>query len=470
MFSTGLKRFDRGRRRLLSSIVGASALGLVGCDNNDRHRPLVDLAHPQSAVRFPLSWQNGKRYLSDALGRPFLIHGDTAWSIAGQLTDAEIELYLNNRQAKGFNAILFSAPEAYYTSHEPSYNNVDGVAPFSPMADFSQPNEPYWTRVDRIVNGAKARGMACVVNPAYLGYPGGMDGWAKEVAAAPDSQLQAYGVFLAKRYTQGNIIWCLGGDRDERALIDKQWNVVIGIRSVRDSDIVCAHPLADMVNADDAFTYWSEKPGFSLNAIYGYETSGFFVYSLAAQAYQRPFPFIGFEFKYENAAGASAMMLRRQSYGSLLSGACGQIFGNLPIWHFDSHRWPSETYRGTWKTNLDSLGANEQRYVKDLFSAFDWWKLTPRPDASLVTSSLGNGRTRIYPALAEDGSFAVIYVPGSQYVSIAMSSLRSHRVRARLFDPMRGIYFPAPGSPFKNSGIAHVWTTGERVIVLDEAL
>jgi hypothetical protein len=460
---------QQGRRRLVAGIVGSLAAWLAGCDA----RQLTDAAsEPVSVTNFPLSHQKGKRYLSDALGRPFLIHGDVAWSIAGQLTDAEIELYLDNRQAKGFNTILFNAPEPYYTSQSPPYNNVDGVAPFSPMPDFSQPNEPYWARVDRIVNGAKARGIVCMINPAYLGYPGGMDGWAKEIAAASESQLKTYGVFLAERYRQQNVIWCMGGDRDESILIKKQWNVASGIRTVRPDDIICAHPLADRVNADDAYTYWSSAAGFSLNAIYGYETSGFFVYELAAQAYDRPgpLPFVGFEFKYENAAGADAAMLRRQSYGSILAGACGQFFGNLPIWHFDSPRWSSETYPGNWKTNLDSAGANDQRYVKRLFSSLDWWKLIPKPDASLVTSNLGTGRNRLYPALASDASFAAIYVPHRQYVSIAMSSLRPNRVRARLYDPKRGIYAPAAGSPFGNSGIAHIWAPGEGVLVLDEAL
>jgi hypothetical protein len=470
MFFTGNQRVDRGRRRLLSGFVGTCAIGLAGCDS--KQRELVELPPAQSPVQFPLSFQRGQRYLSDAVGRPFLIHGDTAWSIVGQLTDADIELYLDNRQAKGFNAILFSAPEAYYTSHDPSYHNVDGVAPFSPMPDFAQPNDPYWARVDRIVNGAKARGIVCMINPAYLGYPGGMDGWAKEVASASDSQLLAYGVFLANRYTQGNIIWCMGGDRDESALIKKQWNIVSGIRTVRTDDIISAHPLADTVNADDAYTYWSHASGFSLNAIYGYETSGFFVYSLATQAYSRPgpVPFLGFEFKYENSAGATGMMLRRQSYGSILSGACGQFFGNLPVWHFGSPRWRNEPYPGTWKTNLDSVGANEQRYVRRLFSGFDWWKLTPKADASLVTSDLGSGRTRLYPAVASDGSFAAIYVPQAQHVSIAMSSLHPPALRARLYDPRRGVFLPVAGSPFKNTGIAHIWTGGERVIVLDEAI
>lgn len=40
---------------------------------------------------FPLAVHASGRYLVDAQGTPFLIHGDTPWSIAVQLTDAEVD-------------------------------------------------------------------------------------------------------------------------------------------------------------------------------------------------------------------------------------------------------------------------------------------------------------------------------------------------------------------------------------------
>src|SRR5262249_17993157 len=37
---------------------------------------------------FPLRTEPGRRYLVDAVGRPFLLHGDTAWSLIAQLSRA----------------------------------------------------------------------------------------------------------------------------------------------------------------------------------------------------------------------------------------------------------------------------------------------------------------------------------------------------------------------------------------------
>jgi hypothetical protein len=415
---------------------------------------------------FPLSVHASKRYLLKD-SRPFLLHGDTCWAIIGQLTDAEIDTYLDDREEKGFNAVLFSAPENYYTSQTPSYNNVDGVAPFTTMSpvDWTSPNNTYWNRVDYLVNGAKSRGMVCIINPAYVGWQW-VDGWGNAVNAASAGDLQTYGQFLATRYNQGNIIWCMGGDWSGTAGDrDKQWNIVTGIRSVRTTDLITAHPDS---SEDDPYAYWSGYTGFSLNIAYTYETSSDWVYEESATAYGRsgPLPFVYFEGKYEGSTSSTLAMLRRQSYGSMLSGACGQIYGNNPVWHFESSRW-GESYSGTWESNLDTTGATEQTYVKALFAAKQWWKLAPETGADLVSSSLSTGTSRVYPALAADGSFAMIYVPTSQTVTCVMSALTPGRVRARLYDPTAGTYATVSGSPFVNTGTQNIATGGERIIVLD---
>jgi hypothetical protein len=177
-------------------------------------------------------------------------------------------------------------------------------------------------------------------------------------------------------------------------------------------------------------------------------------------------PFIGLEFSYENERGATPATLRRQSYGAILSGACGQIFGNSPVWHFNSRK-VIESNNGDWTGNLNSIGAAQQLHVRTLFSAFDWWELVPRQDSALVTSGLSSAADRLYPALAKDGSFAMVYVPSAQEVSINMSSFSPPRMRARLYDPNSGTYTILPGGPFVNRGVVRILTDREGVIVLD---
>lgn len=426
----------------------------------------------QAAGLFPLSWS--QRHVLSARGTPLLIQGDAAWSIVGQLTNAQIDTYLDDRASRGFNAILFNAPEPYYTSQTPSYRNVDGVDPFDPATSFTNPVEAYWQRVDYIVNQAKARGMVCIINPAYLGYQGdagGTDGWgALGILSVTDATLQAYGNFLANRYTYGNVIWCSGGDEaGDSTVRDKLAKIIDGIRSVRTTDICTAHPSS----TEDPYVSWSGYPWYTLNNTYCYETDAGadnFAYEAAATAYARSMPFIGFEFKYDGSTGATAAMLRRQSYGTMLSGGCGQIYGNLPVWNFESARWTGETWSGTWQDHLGDTGAIEQGHLRALLLAYQWWKLEPRTDASLVTSSISSDAARLFPALASDGSFALIYVPSSQSVTVNTSALTgvTGNVRIRLFDPTTGAYSTVAASEAKSSSRS-VATGGERVIVLDAA-
>lgn len=419
---------------------------------------------------FPLAIHTSKRYFVDAQSTPFLLNGDTAWSILGQLTNAEITTYLTDRSEKGTTAVLFNAPEPYYTDQTPSYRNVDGNDPFNPGASFTNPVEAYWARFDHLVGSAQDFGMLCIINPAYAGYQAaaGTDGWcAQGILTLSDSTLFDFGVWLANRCnTNGfdNILWCTGGDEaGDATMRDKLAQIILGILSVRTTDHVTAHPSS----GEDPYTFWSGYSWFDVNNTYCYETDAQYAYAYAATALTRTnHPFFGFEFKYENSTGATLAMLRRQVYGTLLGGGCGTIYGNLPIWNFDSARWTSESWTGTWDTHLDDTGVVEQGYAIALLDSIEWWKLAP--SSSLVTSpALGSGTSRIMPALTSDGAAALVYVPSSQSITLDMTLFSPSVVNVRLFNPTTGTS-TLVGS-YTNTGTQVIATGGERVIVVTAA-
>jgi hypothetical protein len=63
---------------------------------------------------FPLKVSANRRYLVDQNEKPFLLHGDTAWSLISALNEAEVERYLENRAAKGFNALIVNLVEHHF--------------------------------------------------------------------------------------------------------------------------------------------------------------------------------------------------------------------------------------------------------------------------------------------------------------------------------------------------------------------
>jgi hypothetical protein len=423
--------------------------------------------------RFPLSIHSSGRYLIQANGTPFFIHGDTPWSIVVQLTEAQINTYLYDRAAKGINAIMFNAIERKFSSQSPAYRTVGGYDPFTSMTDFASPNENYWKVVDYIVNKALELNILCIINPAYWGYGGGSEGWWTELNAETAGDLQTFGTFLANRYKQPNIVWCMGGDWSggDNGVRGKQWNIVTGIRTVRTTDIITAH---NGRTDGDAYSDWSSftSTGFNLNNIY---TQDIQMYSEAAIAIGRSMPFFLIEAWYEGAA--NAVSLRRQYWGSVLSGACGHLYGCDVLWGFGEPNFNGAAGPAAALANyLTTAGTVRLVYFKHFWDKYDWTKLVPKTDASLVSTSLSTDATRVYPALASDGSFAVIWKNDTNSITVVMSNLQPSSVRARWYDPSNNTYTTVSGSPFANTGSQSIGHPGNNsggttdwVLVLDSA-
>ena len=120
---------------------------------------------------------------------------------------------------------------------------------------------------------------------------------------------------------------------------------------------------------------------------------------------------------------------------------------------------------------MGTNGPIQLGYLRDLVKSYRWWQIVPKTDASLVTSSLGTGAARVYPALIADNdgvntqSVALIYTTVN--VTVAMTNFTQGSVRGRWFDPITNSFAAAAGSPYANSGTQVFTAPGERVLVLD---
>lgn len=411
--------------------------------------------------------------LIDQAGSPFMLHGDACWSICVQLTRAQIDTYLNNRQAKGFTALLFNLIESVNSSQSPRYRNAEGNDPFTTMTDFTTPNDAYWQLIDYIFAGAKARGMVCIVNPAYLGLFDEV--WGNQVNGSSDGALQSYGVFLMNRYGSarfGNVVWCMGGDR-EPPNPAKQWNIVTGIRSVAPDAIVTAHGVRSGQGAG-AYATWGSLAGFNLGNTYtaeGTEASDAVIEFARAPV----LPFFNIEGEYDGDGGTE-FDCRRQAYAAYLSGACGHIFGNTPIWEFGGPLTGAIGPAAALAIGLNTAATRQMTHVRSLLNAYAWWNLRPVLDGSLLTSGLGSGTARICPARALDASFAMLLKPAAGALSVNLASLAPASVRARWYDPVSGFFAAIAGSPFPNSGVRAFADPGSNsangadwILVLDQA-
>ena len=457
-----------------SSAAPGSSVGGGGTSSTDHPTatqapaPTSGSTGPASSVvagtRFPVRVEAGKRYLVDASGAPFLIQGDAAWSLIVQLRDDDVDRYLADRKSKGFNTLIVQLIEHKFSSNAPA--DIDGTAPFLSPGDYSQPNPAYFDRAEHVLRRARALDFLVLLTPTWTGYDGGDEGWYAEMKSAGASTLREYGRFLGERFTSfDNIVWVEAGDFDppDKALVRA---VAEGIHASDPSALHTAHCAPET----PALSYWSGESWLSIDNIYTYKS----VADVALAEYARPegMPFFLIESTYENEHGASPTLVRTQAYQALLCGACGQIFGNNPIWHFDAPGLFDVAM--SWQEALGLVGSVDMAHLKSLFDTLRWWELVPDTSGALLTGGRGKGNDRAVAAATADGASAVVYLPSKRTVTLALSRLHGTAVMARWFDPTKGSFTDADGAPWPIEATRKVAPPGDNgdgegdwVLVLD---
>jgi hypothetical protein len=373
---------------------------------------------------------SGVRYLIDAQGSPFLIQGDSAWSLIAELTDFQVDQYLDDRQAKGFNTLLVNLIEHEFSTNAPS--NIYGDAPFLTLGDFSTPNNTYFDHAVSVVQKAANRDMLVLMTPAYLGYDGGSQGWYQDMSANGTTKLRAYGQYVAGKFAGlSNIIWVHGGDYTPPNLSLPN-AVAEGILDMLPNSVHTYHGSPeDSARASAGAYSW-----LAVNNVYTYDSDVSFKVRTEYDTSQLPLFLI--ETAYENDNhGSTGQSLRASAYRALLEGAKGQLFGNCPMWAFSAPSVSSFCLRSSWQDALNSTGAVSMSRLWSLFSTRSWWLL--EPDDNLVN----NGRA----ARATDGSWALAYVASSVTVQLSQLVAGGSSVSVSWFNPYTGTYTPAGSYP-----------------------
>jgi hypothetical protein len=394
---------------------------------------------------FPLSVHGSGRYLIDATGAPFMIIGESAWGLIHRLSLAQVDAYIADRKARGFNAamiMLIRNQEAVSGGSPP--NNVNGDAPFSgtPLIP-ANAVEAYFSHADAILRKFRDAGMLVMLAGCYSGFDDA-DGWWDNLTS--DQVATNWGRWLGARYNSAsfpNIIWVGGGDRrppDTGRAEALQTGIVNG----GGTQLQTYHN--DRYNS--AFAVWgTSKPWLKLGNVYTNDGSGGeTIYGHCAIEYARPgpVPFFLIEDWYADEHSMSDIGVIVEKWQAICSGACGVNIGTGAIWPFLTG-YTSE-FASTANVGMTRLGA--------LCTAYPWWTLVPKQDASLVSSALGNNTDRICPALGAQatGRFAFILVPTASSPTVVMSNFTQSSVRARWYDPVSGSFTTAGGSPFPNTG------------------
>jgi len=362
------------------------------------------------------------------------MHGDTAWSliVGGSLSD--VTRYLDDRAAKGFSAVIVNLVERCFAPDPP--RTTDGLEPFADATDFATITTAYLERAASVIDLALERGLAVLLCPAYLGYrepsypgyEGRPEGWYDLIVPQPVERLREYGRRIGRALAHlPNIIWVLAGDRMPGDALPHMEAMADGLRETYPAALFTAH-LHPGRRAIETF------PWLELNQTYSYGI----VHRRVLDEYRLvrpPKPVVLFESSYEGDSDSSRLHVRRQSWWAMLSGACGQFFGNRPIWG---------AFSG-WLEALDSDGALDQVHMARFFADRPWWLLEPDVEGRLLVGGMGeaHGLDRATAAIASDGSLATVYVPEDRDLVLDLRALPQGRYEARWHDPRSGDWHEA---------------------------
>ncbi|MBM4085600.1 MAG: DUF4038 domain-containing protein, partial [Planctomycetes bacterium] len=444
-------------------LAGAATLGRIAATSPARAAV--------SDSPFPVRVSANGRHLVDARGQPFLLHGDTAWSLLVQLTKDETEEYLENRRQKGFTAILVQLISKFATNPP---KNKYGNAPFTTSGDFSTPNEAYYAHADWVVQKAGEKGILLVLNPCFTGWSSNgtssKDGFLNEIIANGPTKCRDYGRYVGNRYKNfANIIWQAVGDMmvPRGGPAERNWlEILQGIKEFAPSHHWTAHY--------DRFTTALDQPAFAPHMTLDNAYTGNRTYARTLIAYNRtnPKPTFVNEAYYEDTGlptdNGTPALTRAQAYWALLGGATGQTFGSQYVWSFGAP--PHETK--DWRTGMDRQPSRAMVHVKALFEGRAWHNLVPDQNHTVVTSGYGTfgvddltiGGDYVTAARTGDGTLVMAYVPSTETdtrsITVNMARL-SGKATARWFNPTTGTYTAINGAPLANSGSREFTTPGD---------
>jgi Protein of unknown function (DUF4038)/Putative collagen-binding domain of a collagenase len=406
-----------------------------------------------------------RRYLIDQHHKPYLLVGDAPQAMIGDLSLAQANSYFADRQAHDVNAVWINLLCDEYTSCNSDGQTYNGIAPFIHPGNISTPNPVYFRKVDAVLQLAAKHGITVFLDPAETG------GWLKFLESNGVREDAVYGEYLAHRYrTYPNIVWLLGNDFQSWS--DSGADAVVtavadGLRAGGDRHLMSIElDYNKSLSTDDP--NWGKR--VNIDAAYSYYPT----YDEVLKGYDdRPvLPVFFVEGHYDaECVGpggcGTPIVLRRQEYWTMTSGATGQLYGSR-YWGF----------KQGWQNGIDSVGATQLAIMAKFFKSLPWYDLVPNQDHSLVTSGFGTYSTSgstldnnyVTAAETDNSRTAVIYLPSVQTIAVNLSKLRGP-VTARWFDPTSGTYttigsFPNVGSRQFKSPPPHLDGADDWVLLL----
>jgi len=451
---------------LLLVLMGLS--GLVEGQEVKWEGPPVDFSHGRLIV------SGNHRFLMFEDGTPFFYLGDTAWELFHRLTEAETEVYLENRREKGFTVIqsvILAELDGLKTP------DAEGETPLVDD-DPTRLNEAYFRHVDQVIRLAGEKGLFIGLLPTWGDKVD--QRWGLGPVIFNEKNAFAYGQLLGKRY-QGfkNIIWINGGDRGGGDNNRKVWEALAhGIKSEDPNHLMTYHPWGEASSSQ----WFRNSDWLDFNMMQtGHAQRSYAIYRrlmVPDYALEPVKPVLDGEPRYEDHPQAwkpevfgwfDDADVRQAVYWGVFSGGCGTTYGCHAVWQMlDAGRQPVGLARHTWKEDLDLPGAWDMIHLRRLIESRPF--LESFPFQEMIKNEYVPETDYLVARRGKD--YVMVYIPTGWDARLDMDLCGWKEIRGWWYNCRDGSVEPV--AEVKNSGIQSFSTPtkgrgNDWVLVLDQA-
>jgi hypothetical protein len=416
---------------------------------------------------------DGKHLVNSITGQPVFLTGDSPQLLSIMLSNADVNTYLQDRAARGFNAIWVISTDQLDQTNPPK--DFFGNVPFD-GAWFTSPDPAYWAHQDSVIQAAQALGITVFLMPSFVGNNDGNVYDTPAYRASSVATIQGYGTFIGDRYKGfNNIVYVLGGDYNptDATIKPKLEALAAAIAAADPNHLItiegcqnCGAPLSTTPYTSSTIPPW-------LGTNWTDTTQANAVASCQAAFSSNPFlpPFEGEDW-YELEHGITGFQARQEGYWEVLSGCyVGRLFGNGPIWSFNApHAGDTSP---SWQSELSSPGSLGEQFMGQLMRSREHWLMVPDKSHTVLTAGFGSGSTLSVAARSSDGQTVIAYFSDGNATAktISMSSIvsSSSTAIAWWYAPLTGAAtligtFPNSGSQSFTAPDGNDW-----VLVVDDA-
>jgi hypothetical protein len=409
-------------------------------------------------VQAQKTWKNGRlrvsadgHFLETTNDRPFFWLGDTGWELFHRLDFEEIQTYLNDRYAKGFNVIQAVILAEFDGIKKP---NRYGALPLNNF-NIETPNPRYFQLVDTVVKMAAQKDMFMCLLPTWGDKV--TPKWGTGPVIFNEKNAYTYGKWLGNRYKDDeNIIWMLGGDRPPQK-DTSDWRPIwrAMARGLREGTGYKAFITYHTWGGEKSTSqYLHKEEWLSMNTMQSGHGSGHDVpvWKWIDRDFKlpNPKPTLDAEPNYEDHpvnpwpkwnpkdGFFDDYDVRKQCYRSVFAGGCGVTYGHHGVWQFYSEREePITNVDRSWTNGLDRPGAFSVSYLRKLIECRPY--IGRIYDPSMIVEGQGEKGEFITAFRGKDNDYAMIYIPVGKTIKVKTSFMKSSDVKAWWFDPRIGL-------------------------------